>query len=152
MILYHGTESEDDANAILQSGRFVPYLSTEGKGVYLSADPDQASFFGDIIIEADASPGRYLLVDEQPLYFLHENWIEQDIRLDDTEWGSLNRQALMDVHGCIPEHEFDYEGSELRLTELAEERGYDSFKIVSGGEVWWVIFDPARVRPLRILK
>lgn len=143
---------------------FVAYPSTEGSGIYLWTTLEDAKEWSDdepkSVIEVDADLGRVLDIGSDELWLLRE---EFDALIDPlqqphlTLWDKLNKQALINIHGHVPRdgEGWNPDATEIELTRLAQAKGYDSFHIGIQGELlldeWYVVFDPRRVRPLRLL-
>lgn len=154
MILYHGTTAQN-AESILRHG-FRSYASTEGVGVYLAADPDFAAEFAEkefgvkgALLEVDADLGRICEV-EGNFYLLTEEF--DDLYHPVTEWQRMNAEAIRNTHGGnIPAEGdiWDPDAAYEELTHVAQRKGYDGFSI---GNELYVVFDPRRVHPLRIIK
>jgi len=175
MKLYVGLDRQDAEDA-LRTGQLGTVVSTEGRGVYATPDIDLADYFASVprrvkgvVLEVDADPGHVLSVPPvRPseareiggrLYLLNKDYRRlRNPTVQRTEWDEINAEAVTQVNGHIPlagemiDEDLMRETAEL-LTEIAESRGYDSFEFPrNGGDFsWFVIFDPARVHPIRIL-
>ena len=118
--------------------------NTEGDGLYLSKDEDLASVFGTPTRFKFITPKNPLVVNEEPLYLLHEmDKLVEPITDKDSTWTKLNKTAMKKAT-----EKFGDDWSKVQpmagslLTQLAKNNGYDSFLIISCGDQWVVLFDP----------
>lgn len=126
------------------SGGLGPQAGTEGYGSYIAKDSELASFFGESKKVSFEKPNNPLIVNEEPLYFLHaleEPW--SPIKKGDSLWTKLHKEAV--IKSGEPFDTTNIEKVQQSFTELLIEKGYDSVKVKSDGQEWVVILDKKSV-------
>ena len=117
---------------------------TEGDGVYIADTERLAEFFGDVVRVEYIPPKNPLVVDEEPLYLLHEmDELFDPIKPTDSVWTKANKEATK-RSGVTDEH-WDPDKIAKELTSVIKEWGYDGVRVVSGGDGWTILFDPSAV-------
>lgn len=117
---------------------------TEGNGVYIADNPHLAEFFGDVWKVEYILPKHPLIVNEEPLYLLHEmDELFDPITDKDSEWLKANKEATK-RSGVTNEH-WNPKKVAAELTNVLMEMGYDAVRVVPAGDGWVVLFDPSLI-------
>ena len=125
---------------------------TEGKGLYVSSSATFAEQFGDVRAVTHSKPKNPLVVKNEPLPLLHEEYpIFDSIKDTDSEWIKLNKQAAINTGNTKPEG-FSVSEVSAELTKLAKNEGYDAIKIESGGDKWTVLIDESLYKDTKVNK
>lgn len=125
-----------------ENNRIIPNLGvgTEGNGVYIADTEHTASFFGDVVAVEYYPPRNPMIVDEEPLYLLHEmDEIMDPIEPGDSVWARVNKEAVK--RAGATDQNWNLNKVAAALTDILKERGYDGVRVTSDGESWTVLFN-----------
>ena len=121
---------------------------SEGRGLYIARDIETAQFFGNVRKIAFIVPKNSFIVDEEPLYILHDDdELKNPISPNDSEWLKVCKmtfQKAIEKYG----DEWNSHWNEVSktqgeiLTQILKSKGYDSVYVSSGEEEWVVLFNP----------
>jgi DNA repair protein RadC len=138
----------------ITQGRKNGFGNTEGNGIYLMRDRQEAAVFGTVQRVSFPEPQRPFLVTNDDLYLLQESEdLDQPIDpAKDTPWLQASKYAAQHAHN-LGKGKWDAQLAGDVLTKLLMEAGYDSVYVKGMPDDWIVLLRETRPgqKPLKAL-